>query len=70
MTQNLSPAAESIVINLSSSRQGTTPKGRNDTAALADLQRAGILGDDYGLTRKGSAFRDRLVAARLDAAFG
>jgi hypothetical protein len=69
MTQSLSPAAQSIVINLSGSRQGTTPKGRNSTDALAELQRAGVLGEDYGLTRQGSAYRDRLLAARLDAAF-
>lgn len=69
MTQNLSPAAQSIVINLPSSRQGATPKGKNATAALMELQSAGILGADYGLTRTGSVYRDRLLAARLDAAF-
>lgn len=69
MTQNLSPEAQTIVINLPSSRQGATPKGRNSTDALADLQRAGILGEDYGLTRSGGIYRDRLLAARLDAAF-
>jgi hypothetical protein len=68
-TQNLSPGAQSIVINLATSRQGVTPKGRNPVAALAELQRAGVLGEDYGLTRAGCLYRDRLLAARMDAAF-
>lgn len=65
----MSEAAQSVLINMSSSRQGTTPKGKNPTDALAELQVAGVLGDDYGLTRRGSIVRDRLVSARLDAAF-
>lgn len=68
-TQTLSPAAQTIVINLAGSRQGVTPKGKNLTDALAELQSAGILGTDYGLTRAGCTYRDRLLNERMDAAF-
>jgi hypothetical protein len=67
-TQNLSPEALNILINMQA-RQGATPKGRNPADALAELQRAGILGADYGLTRAGLNARTAEYARRLDVAF-
>lgn len=67
MTQ-ISTEAMGILIGLPA-RVGATPKGRNSTEALAELQRTQLLGPDYGLTEIGLRVRRREYEARLDAAF-
>lgn len=68
MTQKLDTEAMGILINLAP-RIGATPKGRVSTEGLARLQRAGCLGQDYGLTEKGLKARRHEYERRLDAAF-
>jgi hypothetical protein len=68
MTQNLSPEALDVLINVAP-RQGATPKGKNLTSALRELVDAGLLGPDYGLTSKGVTAREREYSRRLDSAF-
>jgi hypothetical protein len=68
MTQNLSPEALDVLINVAP-RQGATPKGKNLTSALRELVDAELLGQDYGLTRAGLIIREREYSRRLDSAF-
>lgn len=65
MTQ-LSKAAETTLINANGSAKVTLPEG----PLLRSLKADGYVGANGGLTRKGSIARERLLAARLDEAFG
>lgn len=72
MTTNLSPAAESALVN-AEPRQGalvdpTLPL--HSPGVIRELEDAGLIGAGNGLTRQGVTARERIVAARLDAAFG
>jgi hypothetical protein len=64
----LSEAAKQALINVGTNRQGARVEG--NFSALAELFRAGLIGHEDGLTRKGTIERERLQAAALDAAFG
>jgi hypothetical protein len=72
MTQNLSPAAQTALINAGSSRVGVQVGDYRLSGAevFEELKNAGLIGDNDGLTRQGSIVREKLVAAALDAAFG
>lgn len=69
MTTNLSKAAKTALINVGSSRQGTYVY-TDGQAEYDELQRAGLVGVNGGLTRKGTIARDQIVEERLDDAFG
>lgn len=68
MTTQLSPSAQSKLLEAKSSHQGAmVPFG--DIPAWTELEAGGLIGSAGGLTRKGSIERERLVAKRLDDAF-
>ena len=66
---NLSEAARNALLSTDSHRQGAVPM-TSDEGALAELRTVGLTGSGGGLTRKGTIVRERLVNARLEAAFG
>jgi hypothetical protein len=63
----LSAAATEALINVGTNRQGAVAQGTE--AAMAELQRAGLIGDGFGLTRRGTIVRERVMSAALEAAF-
>lgn len=63
----LSPAASSALVNASSNRQGTAVPATGDV--FWELEAAGLIGINGGLTRKGSIRREQIVTRLLDAAF-
>lgn len=65
---NLSEAAQSALLAARSSRQGERVP-RLSPLAVTELRCAGMVGDGDGLTRAGSIERERIMTARLDAAF-
>jgi len=65
----LSRAAEDALVNASSSRQGAVLPEMSAGVA-AELVNAGLIGGEYGLTRKGTVERERVVTKRLEEAFG
>lgn len=66
---NLSDAAVTALLSAPGSKVGNVV-GATFGAALTELHRAGLIGVNGGLTVKGSIERERLVAAKLDEAFG
>jgi hypothetical protein len=69
-TANLSPEARAALSNVGNSSRGALlpPRGvTNET--VAELIRHGLIGRKGGLTDRGSAARERIVAEDLDAAF-
>lgn len=64
----MSEAATEALINAGTNRQGALV--RCDAATQWELQDAGLIGPEYGLTRKGSIARERAVNEALDKAFG
>lgn len=69
MIANLSKSAETALVNVGTLRQGATVNTITTTEVVAELQTAGLIGPGYGLTRRGTIARQRLVYAALDAAF-
>lgn len=69
---NLSEAAQIALLSATCNRQGAnvTESGRCTGAAASELRIRGLIGMQGGLTRKGTIVRERLVNARLEAAFG
>lgn len=65
----LSEAAKSALIDAGTSRQGVTVKSTNPKVVY-ELRTAGLIGDGYGLTRKGTIERERVLEDQLEAAFG
>lgn len=69
MTYPLSRDAADTLIDTGTNRQGATISDATSEAVVHELQRAGLIGEGYGLTRKGTIERDRLVIARMDTLF-
>ncbi len=65
----LSRAAVADLINAGTSRQGAKV-APTYLGTESELRVAGLIGEDCGLTRKGSIERERLMNAMLDRAFG
>lgn len=65
---NLSEAAQSALLAATSSTQGAMVTGGTADAVL-ELKEAKLVGPGFCLTRKGSIERERIMTARLDAAF-
>lgn len=68
MTNEVNEQAKQALIN-AQGHQGAKVKVRVP-GDLTDLRKAGMVGPEGGLTRKGSIARQRLVQAAEDAAFG
>lgn len=69
MNVNLTRDAENALIDVGTNRQGATINSTVDSVTVRELQDAGLIGDGYGLTRRGTIVRQRLVDAVLDALF-
>jgi hypothetical protein len=67
MTMKLSEAAETALIN-TPNRQGAAVQGVSPKVG-AELLDAGYVTPAFNLTRKGQIARERVMDARLDAAF-
>lgn len=73
MTDKLSEAAKSALINASGSMQGASVLHAGNVFSHkveAELKQAGLIGDRQGLTRQGSIAREKLTRAAEDQAFG
>lgn len=68
---NLSANAITALIDLGTSRQGVTLPAvvRGGEVTLAELAKAGLIGPERGLTRRGGIIRDREVEKALESAF-
>lgn len=64
---NLSENAKDALYNVGTSRQGARVSAA--PIVLGELMRHCLIGNEQGLTRKGTITRDRIAAAKLDAAF-
>ena len=69
MKVQLTEDARQALLSTDTNRQGATPRGRVAEDTLKELKLAGLLGRGGGLTRRGTIVRQRLMDARLDAAF-
>lgn len=69
MKVQLTEAATQALLSTDTNRQGATPRGRVTEDTLKELRLVGLLGRGGGLTRRGTIVRQRLLDARLDAAF-
>lgn len=66
MTENLSEAAKTVLINAKGSAKVCLPEG----PLLRSLKADGFIGAKGGLTRKGSIAREQILEERLTEAFG
>lgn len=69
MNVKLSTEAVKALIAVGTNRQGAMVTTAFDSSVLDELQRAGVIGDGLGLTRRGTIARQRLMDAALDVAF-
>jgi hypothetical protein len=65
--ETLSERAKSALLAAKSNRQGEVTGAVGPT--MRELFDAGLIGEDGGLTRKGTIVREKLLSAALDAAF-
>jgi len=64
----MSKEAESALVDAAGGHQGAKVTTDDDTGL--ELYAKGIVGESGGLTRRGTIVRERLLARRLDEAFG
>jgi hypothetical protein len=69
MTVELSAEAQSVLVGTERRTGAKVLKAGATPAVFIELHRHGLIGDNDGLTRKGLIERNRIFAARLDAAF-
>lgn len=66
----MSEAARAALINIGTNRQGATPPPMTPADVLRELQEMGLLGKEWGLTRRGTIKRQLLVEDQLNELFG
>jgi hypothetical protein len=66
----MSEAARSALIDIGTNRQGATCGPLTPREVLLELQAMGLLGKEWGLTRRGTIKRQILVDAQMDELFG
>jgi hypothetical protein len=62
----LSTAARTALLSAGTSRQGAKTYPRENQAVRAELLAAGLIGDNDGLTMRGTIAREKAVDALLD----
>jgi len=67
MTQKLSTTAEDRLATAAGSAQGATVR---KGPGCEELKREGLIGFNFGLTRKGSILKEKRDREALNAAFG
>jgi len=65
----LSKQARSALISVGTNRQGAVVHPNLPAGVLKELRDADLIGRGYGLTRKGSIERERIVDAMMDDLF-
>ena len=68
MAQLLSEAAAKELVAIGTNRQGATNR-RIPAEVIAELQDAKLIGPGFGLTRKGTITRQRIMDSVLDSMF-
>lgn len=70
MTVQLSTTAKTVLLSAGTNRQGARTYPLENQAVRQELLSAGLIGDNDGLTRKGTIAREKILAAMEEAAFG
>lgn len=63
-------AAATALADCGTNRQGTPIPASTATEVRRELERAGLIGPNAGLTRRGTIVRQRLMDEMLEKAFG
>lgn len=62
----ISTAARNALVNVGTNRQAATIPASTPKDVVAELQRAGLIGEGRGLTRRGTIERERYVNMIVD----